>query len=149
MVCKTYNERKAVFIKKMNNTIRSAEILCVGTELLKASGAADIFAEIFGGALGVAGIPKELASFLFVRPVSGSAAITMMRNVFENCGPDSYEGFLASVIMGSGDTLIYIIGVYYSSVGIKKTGYSLFAAVLASVFSVLFCSAICKIMFFS
>ena len=35
--------------------------------------------------------------------------------LLDKFGADSFESFAASVIMGSGDTLVYVISVYYSA----------------------------------
>ena len=122
--------------------------LCVAVELLKSSGFGALISDIFGGLFCALGLPEEIASFVFLRPISGSAAVTMLNSVFESCGADSYAAFLASVIMGSGDTLVYILSVYYSSVGINKTKYSMFAAVSSALFSLFVCSFVCRRLFF-
>ncbi|MBE6631172.1 MAG: spore maturation protein [Ruminococcaceae bacterium] len=122
--------------------------LCVAVELLKISGFGELAARFFGGALSAAGLPDELAAFVFLRPISGSAAITMLDSVFESCGADSYAAYLASVIMGSGDTLVYIISVYYAAIGVNKTGHTLISALASAFFSLLVCSAVCKFLFF-
>jgi spore maturation protein B len=55
--------------------------------------------------------------------------------VLENCGADSLAAACASVIMGSSDTAVYVLSLYFSSVGVKKTRYAL----PVSLFLMLFC----------
>lgn len=60
-----------------------------------------------------------------LRPISGTATLAIMNDVFINFGPDSYIGRLASVLQGCTDTTIYVLALYFGSIGIKKTRYSL------------------------
>ena len=54
----------------------------------------------------------------------------MKNNILKINGPDSFVGRVASVLQGSTDTTIYIISLYFSSVGIKKIKYSLLVGLL-------------------
>ena len=64
-------------------------------------------------------------SMAFFRPISGNASLAIMNNIFENFGPDSLMGRLASTLQGSTDTTFYVLALYFGSVGIKKTRYAL------------------------
>ena len=75
--------------------------------------------------------PKELLPLAIMRPISGSSSLILMSDVFKNYGVDSYLGRVASLMQGSTDTTIYIIGLYFSSVGIRKIKYSLIVGLLA------------------
>ena len=77
-------------------------------------------------------IPKEILPLAFVRPISGSSSLILMSN-----GPDSFIGRIASLIQGSTDTTLYIIGLYFSSIGIKKIKYSLLVGLLADLFAII------------
>ena len=57
----------------------------------------------------------------------------MFEQILKNFGPDSFEGRVASIIMGSTETTFYAVTVYYGSVGIKKTGITVPAALLADM----------------
>ncbi len=48
----------------------------------------------------------------------------MMLDVFENYGVDSFQGHVASIIQGSTDTTMYVLAVYFGSVGIQKFRYA-------------------------
>ena len=56
-----------------------------------------------------------------------------MSDIFGKYGPDSYIGRLASVLQGCTDTTIYVLALYYSSIGIKKTRYSLGVGLFADL----------------
>lgn len=70
-------------------------------------------------------IPLEIMPMALLRPISGTATLVIMNDVFINFGPDSYIGRLASVLQGCTDTTIYVLALYFGSIGIKKTRYSL------------------------
>ncbi len=44
----------------------------------------------------------------------------MLSEILNNYGPDSFIGRVASVMQGSTDTTIYIISLYFASIGVKK-----------------------------
>ena len=67
-------------------------------------------------------VPIDVLPLALLRPVSGSTL-----------GPDSFAGRLASTLMGSTDTTIYILTLYFGTVGIKKIRYSLWAGLIADL----------------
>ena len=70
-----------------------------------------------------------------LRPVSGSGSIAILDQIFATCGPDSFAGRVASVMMGSTETTFYAIAVYFGAVGIKKTRHTIPAAITADTAS--------------
>ena len=91
--------------------------------------------------------PGEILPLAIMRPISGSSALILMNEIFVTYGPDSYLGRIASVIQGSSDTTIYIIGLYYASVGIKKIKYSLIVGLLADLCAVILSIIVINILF--
>ena len=55
-------------------------------------------------------------------------------------------GIIASIIQGSTDTTIYVIGMYFSSVGIKKIRYVLIAALIGDLIGMITSVVIWRIM---
>ena len=92
-------------------------------------------------------IPIEILPLAIVKPISGSASLAYLNNIFSKYGPDSFIGFLASVMQGSTDTTLYVLGLYFGSVGIKKIRYSLFAGICADVIGIIASIIIVKIIF--
>ena len=77
------------------------------------------------------GLPKEVTPLVLVKPLSGSGAIGILTDILKNYGPDSKIGLIASVIMGTTETIFYTLTVYFGAVQIKKTRHTLWAAILA------------------
>lgn len=91
--------------------------------------------------------PKELVPLAIMRPISGSSSLIVMDNILRINGPDSFVGRVASVLQGSTDTTIYIISLYFSSVGIKKIKYSLIVGLLADLSAVIISYFVIKLLF--
>ena len=102
---------------------------------------------LFGSFLGKIGFPSEVIPLAMLRPISGSSSLVLLNDLLNRYGADSFIGRLASVMQGSTDTTIYIISMYFSSVGIKKIKYSLLAGLLADLVSVIISFIVVKIMF--
>ena len=81
--------------------------------------------------------PKEILPIAILRPISSSSSIMILNNILNTFGPDSVVGKTASIITGSTDTTIYIIGMYYASVKIKNIKHSLIVGLLADLSCVL------------
>jgi len=77
--------------------------------------------------------PKEILPIAILRPISSSSSIMVLNDILKTFGPDSIVGKISSIITGSTDTTIYIIGMYYSSIKIKKIKHSLIVGLLADI----------------
>jgi len=77
------------------------------------------------------GIPPETALLVLIRPLSGSAALAVGAELMAEYGPDSLIGRTAAVMLGSTETTFYTISVYFGAAGIKKTRYTIPAALIA------------------
>ena len=78
-------------------------------------------------------LSTDIFTMAFFRPVSGNASLAIMNNIFENFGPDSLMGRLASTLQGATDTTFYVLALYFGSVGIKKTRYALGVGLFADL----------------
>ena len=65
------------------------------------------------------------------RPISGSAALAVGAELMAQYGVDSQIGRTAAVLLGSTEPTFYTISVYFGAAGIKKTRYTLPAALFA------------------
>lgn len=104
--------------------------LFVAIGLFRDSGALEYCVTLFRPILAFLGVPGEVVPLFIVRPLSGMAALGMAVEIFHNLGPDSFAGRLASTIQGSTETTLYILSVYFASVGIKKFRYALIVGLI-------------------
>ena len=90
--------------------------------------------------------PKEILPIAILRPISSSSSMMILNEILLTHGPDSLIGKISSIIAGSTDTTIYIIGMYYSSIKIKKIKQSLLIGLLADLSCVIISILIVKIL---
>jgi len=120
--------------------------LIVSVGMLRASGTLELITNFLKPVTGLIQMPSEVVPLALMRPLSGSGAIAVLADLFENHNPDSFIGRCASVMMGSTETTFYTIAVYYGSVGINKVRHTIKSAliadftgmILAVVFTLLF-----------
>ena len=89
----------------------------------------------------------DILSMIFLRPISGNASLAVLNRIFYKFGPDSFLGFLASIIQGATDTTIYVLALYFGSVGIKKIRYSLVVGLMADFCGIMAALVVAKIFF--
>jgi len=82
-------------------------------------------------------IPKEILPMAIMRPISGSSTLVLLNTILIDYGPDSFIGRIASVLQGATDTTLYILTLYFGSVGIKKIRYSLWAGLFADLIGIM------------
>ena len=90
--------------------------------------------------------PKEILPIAILRPISSSSSMMILNEILSIHGPDSLIGKISSIIAGSTDTTIYIIGMYYSSIKIKKIRHSLLIGLLADLACIIISILIVKIL---
>ncbi len=120
--------------------------MTVSVGLLRDSGLLDIFAEYLSIPLSRIGIPCEILKLYFIRPFSGSAALGILTDIFRSTGIDSHVSDIASTMMGSTETTFYTIALYFGSVGIKKTRYTVAVAMLCDLVAMLGSVFICRLL---
>lgn len=111
--------------------------LMIAVGILRASGALDLLASLVQPVAKFVGIPKEALPLTFMRLVSSSASTGLMKDIFKNYGPDSFIGRFVSIMMSSTETVFYTMSVYFLSVKITKTRYTLAGALITNFVGVI------------
>ncbi len=83
----------------------------------------------------------------FMKPLSGGGSRAMMIDTMKTTGADSFPSTLSCMFQGAADTTLYIIAVYFGSVGIKKTRYSVTGGLIADVAGVIAAIALAYVFF--
>ena len=107
--------------------------LVMAVEVVRAGGLLDLMVEWIRPFANVVGFPAELAPLSIVRLVSSSAATGLLTDLFAQYGPASYLGRVASVMMCCTETVFYTMSLYFLSIGIRKTRWTLPCAILANL----------------
>ena len=89
-------------------------------QIMTDSGALGLLEKLCEPILEPLGIPRELISFMIMRPVSGSGTLAIIENIAQTFGPDSFLCRCASVMMGSSETLLYAVAVYFGATRVSS-----------------------------
>nr|WP_276116481.1 spore maturation protein [Gracilibacillus halophilus] len=111
--------------------------MMVAIAILRSSGALDALIQLISPVLTAVGFPAEIAPLAIIRPISGTAALSVTTEMIQTYGPDSFLGRLASTMQGSTDTTLYILTVYFGAVGIKKMGEALKVGLIADFIGII------------
>ena len=106
--------------------------LMVAVGILRASGAFDLLSRFILPVTSRMGYPNEAVPLTLMRLVSSSASTGLLMDLFKKYGPDSYIGRFVSIMMSCTETVFYTMSVYFMSVKITKTKYTLTGALIAN-----------------
>lgn len=120
-------------LKLLLSIIPPLVLLLTAVSMLRASGAIEWLSRFFAPAFSFFGIPAETAILVLVRPLSGSAALAVGAELMAEHGVNSLVGRTVAVMLGSTETTFYAISVYFGAAGIKKTRYTVIAALMADL----------------
>lgn len=118
-------------LKLLITLIPTLILLLTSITMLRASGAVETISRFLAPVFSFFGIPPETALLVLLRPFSGSAALAIGTELMVTHGVDSLIGRTAAIMLGSTETTFYAISVYFGAAGIKKTRYTIPAALIA------------------
>ena len=110
--------------------------ILVGIGVFRASGAMDFLIEGVRMSVAAVGLNTDFVEALptmLMKPLSGSGSRGMMLDAMNTYGADSFVGRLSSIVQGSCDTTFYVVALYYGSVGVRNTRYTVQCALLADL----------------
>jgi spore maturation protein B len=112
--------------------------MTVAVSVFRESGALELFLSFLRPFFDRLHIPAEIVPMAFLRPISGTGSLTVMTDIFQTYGPDSLLGKIASVLQGSSDTTLYVLTVYFGSVGIRNARYAVKVGLLSDLAAAFF-----------
>jgi spore maturation protein SpmA len=110
--------------------------MLVAISMLRTSGTFDVIIHGMKDLFAFAGVDTRFVDGLptaLIKPLSGSGARGMMIDTMKTFGPDSFAGRLSCVLQGSSDTTFYVVAVYFGSVFVKNTRYTIGLMLLADL----------------
>lgn len=134
-------------LKLLLTLIPTLILLLTAVSMLRASGAVEMLSSFLSPVFRIFGIPPETAILVLIRPISGSAALAVGADLMAHYGVDSVIGRTVAVMLGSTETTFYTISVYFGAAGIKKTRYTVPAALIADLTGFLVASLAVRILF--
>lgn len=118
-------------LKLLGTILPTLILLLTAVTMFRASGAAELLEHSCRPFFSLFGIPPECAMLVLIRPISGSAALAVGSELMAQYGVDSPIGRTAAVMLGSTETTFYTLSVYFGAAGIRRTRYTLPAALFA------------------
>ena len=122
-------------------------LLLTAVHMLKASGAMEQLSMLLAPVFDTCGIPPQTAMLVLVRPISGSAALAVGADLMQQYGVDSAIGRTVAIMLGSTETTFYTISVYFGATGVRKTRYTVLAALLADLTGFIVASLTCRLFY--
>ena len=92
-------------------------------------------------------IPIEIMPMAIMRSISGNASFDVMIDLIKRFGVDSFIGRLAATLQGSTDTTIYVLSLYFGSIGIKRIGHAMWAGLLTDLTAVIISIILVRVVF--
>ncbi|MGL5562391.1 MAG: spore maturation protein, partial [Tannerellaceae bacterium] len=114
--------------------------ILVSIGMFRASGAMDYLIDGIAALFTAMGMNSDFVAALptaFMKPLSGSGARGLMIDTMNHYGADSFVGRLSCIFQGATDTTFYIVAVYYGSIGVKNTRYTISCSLLADLFGII------------
>jgi len=114
--------------------LHMAPYLCAiltAAALLRETGVMAALEDAAAPVLSLIGIPKEAASVVLIRPLSGSASLAAVSEVMRTAGADSRAARIACVISGASETILFTASLYLGAAGAKRAGHAAGAALAA------------------
>jgi spore maturation protein SpmA/spore maturation protein SpmB len=90
----------------------------------------------------VDGLPTAL-----IKPLTSAGARGMLVDTMNSLGKDSFAARLSAILQGSSESTFYVVAVYYGSVAIRNTRYSIGAMLLADLVSIISSIFLCYLFF--
>lgn len=134
-------------LKTMLRIIPSMLAMIIAINIFIHSGILNIFTNILQRIF-VLRIPFEIITMAFLRPISGTATLAILSNIFNLYGPDSFWGMLSSTMQGCTDTTIYVLALYFGSIKVSKTRYALGVGLFADLIGIIASIIIVSIFFY-
>lgn len=107
--------------------------LMVAVGVLRASGFLDMLSSLLSALVPEWIYPTELIPLSLVKMFSSSASTGLLLDIFKEHGPDSLLGRTAAIMMSSTETIFYTLSVYFMSVNIKKSRYTVAGALICTI----------------
>lgn len=107
--------------------------LMVAVGVLRASGFLDMLSSLLSALVPEWIYPTELIPLSLVKMFSSSASTGLLLDIFNEHGPDSLLGRTAAIMMSSTETIFYTLSVYFMSVNIKKSRYTVAGALICTI----------------
>ncbi|MDB6030215.1 MAG: spore maturation protein [Verrucomicrobiales bacterium] len=124
--------------------------MLVALSIFRNSGLMSIVLTGISGVLKVFGVDPQIINAIpvaLMRPFSAGGSRGFMLDAMKTYGPDSLAGQLSCIFQGAAETTFYVVALYFGSVNVKETRYTLGIMLLVDLVCVLSAIVVCKLYF--
>ena len=107
--------------------------LLLAVSLLRYSGVTDGIVDGFSSILYLCKFPKELATLIILRPISGSASLAFLTDLVSEYKDNTKIIYAAAVLLGGTETTLYALSVYTSETNKKMSAKLVCLAVIGNL----------------
>lgn len=111
--------------------------MLMAIRVLRESGLLNALTNLSAPLLSGVGIDANLLPLILLRPLSGSGSMAIVKELMSTFGADSLVSYTAGILMGSSETIFYEAALYFGSIGITKTRYTIPVALISSLVGVI------------
>jgi len=121
--------------------------MLVAVGMFRGAGGVDLMTKGLKPALEWVQFPPELVPMALTRPLSGSATIGLFADLVNTHGPDSLIARMGGTLLGSTETTLYVVAVYFGAVAVKRARHAVAAGLLADLAGIIASVIICRLVF--
>lgn len=119
--------------------------ILLAIQIFKFSGGMEILIKLLTPVSNLFSIPTEIVPIGIMRSVSGGASVGLLADILNTYGADSLIGRIASTVMGSSETTLYVLAVYVAATSVKDTRNILYISLFSDFVAILLAVCFCKI----
>lgn len=121
--------------------------MLVAAGMFRAAGGVELLGRALRPLLDAMSFPPDLLPMALMRPLSGGATIGLFTELVHAHGPDGLVSRMGGTILGSTETTLYVVAVYFGAVGVKRVRHAVAAGLLADLAGVIASVAVCWVVF--
>jgi spore maturation protein B len=121
--------------------------ILTASAMLRESGLLSVLTHFLAPLTRAVHIPDGAVLLALMRPVSGGGSLGILSDIISAYGADSITALTAAVMMGSTETTLYTLCVYFKNTSVKHTRRILAAALLADAVCAAASGIVCSLWF--
>lgn len=117
--------------------------IMIAITVFRESGALEFFVKVIEPITNLLKIPKEVVPLGIMSSVSGGASLGLLADTLTTYGADTVIGKVASTILGSSETTLYVLAIYAAAVNAKNTRNALQIGIACDIIAICVATWLC------
>jgi spore maturation protein SpmA len=124
--------------------------MLVALSIFRNSGLMEIVMKGVRAVMGIFNVDPQITNAIpvaLMRPFSAGGSRGFMLDAMKTYGPDSFTGQLSCLFQGAAETTFYVLALYFGSVNVKETRYTLGVMLLVDLVCIVVGALVCMAYF--